>query len=95
MYIYFYAIFSMVACVRLKLDLGGGVKLNDSLRNRGGSKLKCNGLLYRGGAKLKRYVSLHMGEGVQNCLKLALRNFWTAPYLMHYVYNSFFLLQKC
>ena len=32
---------------RMKLELGEGV-IYDSLRNRGGSKLKCNVLLYRG-----------------------------------------------
>ena len=42
----------MIACVRLKLDLGGGgVRLvPDSLRNKRG-------------VKRKRYVSLHRGGG--------------------------------
>ena len=41
----------MIAHVRLKLDLGGGV-VPDSLRNTEG-------------VKVKRYVSLHRGEGGQ------------------------------
>ena len=45
-------LYSMIACWRLKSDLGGGVTPN-SLHNTGGVISKC-------------YVSLHRGEGVKN-----------------------------
>ena len=37
------------------------------------------------GAKSKRYDSLHRGKGGQKLPKLALRNFWTAPYSRVYL----------
>ena len=58
--------YSMIACVRPKLNLG----------EVGNSKIR---YVIQGGAKTKRYVSLHRGEGGQKWPKLALRNFWTAP----------------
>ena len=59
--------FSMIACLRLKSDLGGG-----------GGKLQIR-YVTQGGVKSKCYVSLHRGEGGQKLPKSALRNFWTAP----------------
>ena len=47
---YVLGIFSMIACAELKVDLCEG-ELHDLLCNTGG------------GAKLKRYVSLHGGDG--------------------------------
>ena len=56
----------MIACVRLKLDLGGGGGYN--------FKIRC---VNTEGAKLKRYGLLHRGEGDTND---KLRNFWTTPF---------------
>ena len=46
--------YSMIACVKLKSDLGGGGVIPNPLRKTGE------------GVKSKRYVSLHRGEGVKN-----------------------------
>ena len=63
---FFLSMCSMIACVRLKLDLGGGGGYN--------FKIRC---VNTEGAKLKRYGLLHRGEGDTND---KLRNFWTTPF---------------
>ena len=50
--------YSMIACLRLKSDLGGGGETPNSLRNTGG------------GAKVKRYHSLQRGGGGSKMTKI-------------------------